>query len=310
MTRCAPSWWTGWWRCTSSSSSPPRPCSSPPTSSTASWPSTPSPASTCSWWGSRPCSSPPSMRRSGPQRYAPTALLATWGGPRCGSPSVRLSSGSCWLVAPWLTPGPVCAGEGLCVHLGQCVRQGPDPLYGKRSGGPVAGAEKLTAECQLEGVPLSLSFASALLRRSACCSGRLVPAAALPFRVAAAVLMLGGGLQEKLMLNTLKFNLTVPTPYVFMCRILKAAGADKQVSRRHTAPSPEPLQSDVSPSERGLVPQPAVGPCWETGVRRVPLPKDTRSQGAVSGVGMDDQPSVALASSRALPFSLEESLEK
>lgn len=177
----------------------------------------------------------------------------------------------------------------------------------------MAGPEKTTAECQLEGVPLSLAFASALLSRSACCSKRLVPAAALPFRVAAALLMLGGGVQEKLMLNTLKFNLTVPTPYVFMCRILKAAGADKQVSRRHTAPSPEPLRSDISPSEGGLVPQPAVGPCWETGLRRVPLPKVTRSQGAVdpvSGVGMDDQRSVALASSRALPFSLEESLEQ
>ncbi|GAQ89765.1 Cyclin B and related kinase-activating proteins [Klebsormidium nitens] len=34
---------------------------------------------------------------------------------------------------------------------------------------------------------------------------------------------------EKLMLNTLKFNLTVPTPYVFMCRYLKAAAADKQL---------------------------------------------------------------------------------
>jgi hypothetical protein len=181
------------------------------------------------------------------------------------------------------------------------------------AGDPVAEPAKTIAECQLEGVPSSLSSASALLSRSACCSGRLVPAACLPFRVAAAVLMLGGGVQEKLMLNTLKFNLTVPTPYVFMCRILKAAGADKQVSCPHTAPSPKPLRSEISPSEGGLVPQPVVGPCWETSFRRVPLLRGTRSQGAVdpvSGLGMDDQPSTALASSRALPFLLEGSPEK
>ncbi len=37
---------------------------------------------------------------------------------------------------------------------------------------------------------------------------------------------------EKLMLNTLGFNLTLPTPYNFLARFLKAAGAhlDKQVS--------------------------------------------------------------------------------
>lgn len=34
---------------------------------------------------------------------------------------------------------------------------------------------------------------------------------------------------EKLMLNTLKFNLSVPTPYVFTTRFLKAARADSQV---------------------------------------------------------------------------------
>ncbi|CAM6106064.1 unnamed protein product [Calypogeia fissa] len=33
---------------------------------------------------------------------------------------------------------------------------------------------------------------------------------------------------EKAMLNTLRFNLTVPTPYVFMVRFLKAASSDKQ----------------------------------------------------------------------------------
>eukprot|EP00232_Nephroselmis_pyriformis_P012959 CAMPEP_0182875932 /NCGR_PEP_ID=MMETSP0034_2-20130328/13832_1 /TAXON_ID=156128 /ORGANISM="Nephroselmis pyriformis, Strain CCMP717" /LENGTH=384 /DNA_ID=CAMNT_0025008691 /DNA_START=28 /DNA_END=1182 /DNA_ORIENTATION=+ len=33
---------------------------------------------------------------------------------------------------------------------------------------------------------------------------------------------------EKQMLNTLKFNLTVPTPYSFLTRFLKAAGGDKQ----------------------------------------------------------------------------------
>jgi len=35
--------------------------------------------------------------------------------------------------------------------------------------------------------------------------------------------------QEKLILNTLQFNMSVPTPYVFMKRFLKAADADKQV---------------------------------------------------------------------------------
>jgi cyclin B len=36
---------------------------------------------------------------------------------------------------------------------------------------------------------------------------------------------------EKLMLNTLGFNLTLPTPYNFLARFLKAAGShlDKQV---------------------------------------------------------------------------------
>lgn len=36
-------------------------------------------------------------------------------------------------------------------------------------------------------------------------------------------------LQEKLMVNTLQFNLSVPTPYVFMKRFLKAAQSDKKV---------------------------------------------------------------------------------
>ena len=36
-------------------------------------------------------------------------------------------------------------------------------------------------------------------------------------------------LQEKLMINTLQFNLSIPTPYVFMRRFLKAAQADKKV---------------------------------------------------------------------------------
>ncbi|XVF74113.1 hypothetical protein PTKIN_Ptkin13bG0034100 [Pterospermum kingtungense] len=34
---------------------------------------------------------------------------------------------------------------------------------------------------------------------------------------------------EKLMVNTLKFNLSLPTPYVFMRRFLKAAGSNKKV---------------------------------------------------------------------------------
>lgn len=32
------------------------------------------------------------------------------------------------------------------------------------------------------------------------------------------------------MLNTLQFNMSVPTPYVFMRRFLKAAQSDKKVS--------------------------------------------------------------------------------
>lgn len=36
-------------------------------------------------------------------------------------------------------------------------------------------------------------------------------------------------LQEKLLLNTLQFNMSVPTPYVFMRRFLKAAQSDKKV---------------------------------------------------------------------------------
>ncbi|XP_050267881.1 G2/mitotic-specific cyclin-2-like isoform X1 [Quercus robur] len=36
-------------------------------------------------------------------------------------------------------------------------------------------------------------------------------------------------LQEKLMINTLQFNLSIPTPYVFMRRFLKAAQADKKL---------------------------------------------------------------------------------
>lgn len=35
--------------------------------------------------------------------------------------------------------------------------------------------------------------------------------------------------QEKSVLNTLEFNMSVPTPYVFMRRFLKAADSDKQV---------------------------------------------------------------------------------
>jgi cyclin B len=33
---------------------------------------------------------------------------------------------------------------------------------------------------------------------------------------------------EKVMLNKLKFHLTVPTPYVFLVRFLKAAGSDEE----------------------------------------------------------------------------------
>ena len=36
-------------------------------------------------------------------------------------------------------------------------------------------------------------------------------------------------MQEKLMVNTLQFNMSVPTPYVFMRRFLKAAHSDKKV---------------------------------------------------------------------------------
>jgi G2/mitotic-specific cyclin-B, other len=36
-------------------------------------------------------------------------------------------------------------------------------------------------------------------------------------------------LQERMILNTLKFNMSVPTPYCFMRRFLKAAHSDKKV---------------------------------------------------------------------------------
>ena len=38
-------------------------------------------------------------------------------------------------------------------------------------------------------------------------------------------------LQEKLMVNTLQFNLSVPTLYVFMRRFLKAAQSDREVNK-------------------------------------------------------------------------------
>lgn len=37
---------------------------------------------------------------------------------------------------------------------------------------------------------------------------------------------------EKLMLNTLRFNLTVPTPFNFLARFLKAAGVHTQAEAR------------------------------------------------------------------------------
>ena len=40
---------------------------------------------------------------------------------------------------------------------------------------------------------------------------------------------LKNNLQERMMLNTLQFNMSVPTPYVFMKRFLKAAQSDKKV---------------------------------------------------------------------------------
>ena len=63
---------------------------------------------------------------------------------------------------------------------------------------------------------------------------------------------------EKLMLNTLKFTLTVPTAFHFMSRYLKAAGGDKQMElvasflvRPKTSPDenpPSPLICDVAPN--------------------------------------------------------------
>lgn len=38
-------------------------------------------------------------------------------------------------------------------------------------------------------------------------------------------------LQERLVVNTLQFNMSVPTPYVFMRRFLKAAQSDKKVCK-------------------------------------------------------------------------------
>lgn len=47
---------------------------------------------------------------------------------------------------------------------------------------------------------------------------------------------------EKNMLNSLKFNLTVPTPYVFMVRLLKAAACEKQVRLRFVCNPPHILK--------------------------------------------------------------------
>lgn len=38
------------------------------------------------------------------------------------------------------------------------------------------------------------------------------------------------GKQERLIVNTLQFNMSVPTHYVFMRRFLKAAESDKKVT--------------------------------------------------------------------------------
>ena len=46
---------------------------------------------------------------------------------------------------------------------------------------------------------------------------------------------------EKIMLNTLKFNLTVPTPHNFLARFLKAAGTDQDTEVR--APRPRSLHT-------------------------------------------------------------------
>lgn len=40
---------------------------------------------------------------------------------------------------------------------------------------------------------------------------------------------------EKLILNTLKFDLTVPTPNTFLCRFLKAAGSKEKLLAMHAA---------------------------------------------------------------------------
>ena len=45
------------------------------------------------------------------------------------------------------------------------------------------------------------------------------------------MILLNDFLQEKLMINTLQFNLSVPTPYVFMRRFLKAAQSDREVRK-------------------------------------------------------------------------------
>ncbi len=53
---------------------------------------------------------------------------------------------------------------------------------------------------------------------------------------------------EKLMLNTLRFNLTVPTPFNFLARFLKAAGVHTEPEVR-VAP-PWPCSQQQSTAER------------------------------------------------------------
>jgi hypothetical protein len=43
--------------------------------------------------------------------------------------------------------------------------------------------------------------------------------------------------QERMIVNTLQFDMSVPTPYCFMRRFLKAAQSDKKVGQKHTGAS-------------------------------------------------------------------------
>ncbi|CAN7013709.1 unnamed protein product [Brassica oleracea var. botrytis] len=70
---------------------------------------------------------------------------------------------------------------------------------------------------------------------------------------------------EKLMANTLQFNFSLPTPYVFMRRFLKAAQSDKKTGtgKTYTMEGGMPKMGGDLPAEAGVIPR-AVRHIFET----------------------------------------------